>query len=590
MALADASVIRQAIRHPEPEVRETAVRYFTEIRSGDPAVMTAVIAAVRELGHTDGWRLLDIARDLPQTAATLDWALQELAQPLDRDEIDEDNYHYALAHLVAEASPELLRARRDTVAAIDDFPPDLRAVAEARLRLDEASWDECWAEFEALGREVLADDSDGMTFDQRRSFDHLIEALARHGEGHEKLVLDLVRRQFRRAKRELHERLEPQILQLAGEMRLTRAIPRLLAHLAHEEEAWTADRAMLALRRIGGDAVVQAIARAWWDADPEARSGMAEVLGHIPTELSAERVLAFLQREEVDFVCQALAHAALNQFNLDAIEAVVRLVDGDANELDREERDLRLALVEMATITGERFAQYERWYAEAQEASWGWRNSLPSYRLSDGPGALLRAMQADDDCDRVYQIKVTLRDIDPPIWRRLRVPDGPLDDLHEILQDAFSWERMHLYAFRVGDVSYTDPELMEGEHEGDATEVWLSDLIGPGDRLSYVYDFGDNWEHEIVIEEMERIAPGNEPLYVAVCMEGARAAPPEDVGGVFGYAEFLDALADPDHEEHEDMREWIGGGFDPEAVDLDAINKELRATADAIHGPEPDRD
>ena len=187
MALADPSVIREAIRHPEPEIRETALRYFTQTRSADASVMAEVIAAAREFGHAAGWRLLELARDLPQTTATLDWALQELAQPLDREDVDEDNYHYALAWVVAEASPALLRPRHDVLAAMKQFPADLRALLEDRLRLDEASWDECWAEFEALGGEALADDSNGLTAEQHRRFDHLIEALAKHDAGHDNL-------------------------------------------------------------------------------------------------------------------------------------------------------------------------------------------------------------------------------------------------------------------------------------------------------------------------------------------------------------------------------------------------------------------
>jgi hypothetical protein len=173
-----------------------------------------------------------------------------------------------------------------------------------------------------------------------------------------------------------------------------------------------------------------------------------------------------------------------------------------------------------------------------------------------------------------YQLKVSLRDIRPPVWRRLLVPDCSLARLHEAIQVAMGWANYHLYSFEVGDEGYTDPRGAAELDMEDAGRARLSDII-PGEkaRFGYTYDFGDNWDHEVLVEKV--LPPGEGRAYPA-CVDGKRACPPEDVGGPWGYAEFLDAIRDPGHEQHEELLEWAGGEFDPEAFDLEGINKQLR--------------
>jgi hypothetical protein len=170
--------------------------------------------------------------------------------------------------------------------------------------------------------------------------------------------------------------------------------------------------------------------------------------------------------------------------------------------------------------------------------------------------------------DRAYQLKITLKDIQPPVWRRLRVPDCTLDELHEHIQTALGWTNSHLHHFRVGEQFYGDPELMQENFADldykDSTTTRLSDIVPAGGkrfRFAYEYDFGDSWWHDIQVEKVETGGAKAE------CLAGARACPPEDCGGPWSYADFLDALADPDHERHEELREWLGEPFDPEAFD-----------------------
>lgn len=175
----------------------------------------------------------------------------------------------------------------------------------------------------------------------------------------------------------------------------------------------------------------------------------------------------------------------------------------------------------------------------------------------------------------IYQIKITLRYIEPPIWRRIEVPaDTKLGKLHKVLQTTMGWADSHLHAFRAGGVTYgvpnADPDFPDDtQNERNAR---LDQVAQEGDTLIYEYDFGDGWEHEIKIE---KALAADLAVHYPRCTAGSRACPPEDCGGPPGYAHLLDVLRDPAHEEYDDLREWVGEDFDPEAFDLDAINKML---------------
>jgi hypothetical protein len=178
----------------------------------------------------------------------------------------------------------------------------------------------------------------------------------------------------------------------------------------------------------------------------------------------------------------------------------------------------------------------------------------------------------------IYQLKITLKGFRPPIWRRVLVPsDFTLARLHWVMQAAMGWTNSHLHHFRVGETYYSLPfpgTDWEDADEEDARRVKLAQVAPRAKaKFEYEYDFGDSWDHEILVEKILPPEPGAKyPL----CIVGKGACPPEDVGGVWGYAEFLKAIADPEHKEHEMYLEWIGGGFDPDAFDLDEVNRALR--------------
>jgi hypothetical protein len=183
---------------------------------------------------------------------------------------------------------------------------------------------------------------------------------------------------------------------------------------------------------------------------------------------------------------------------------------------------------------------------------------------SQGIGAIPAA-------ERVYQFKVTLLDTRPPIWRRIRVKDCTLDKLHERIQTAMGWSNSHLHDFKIGGKDYGDPLLLDENFEefdyGDSTVTKVSAILprtGRRFRFEYRYDFGDGWRHEVLFEGCLRAERGQRYL---VCLEGARACPPEDVGGVWGYADFVEAIADPENQDRDGLLAWAGGQFDPEAFD-----------------------
>jgi hypothetical protein len=177
----------------------------------------------------------------------------------------------------------------------------------------------------------------------------------------------------------------------------------------------------------------------------------------------------------------------------------------------------------------------------------------------------------------IYQFKVTLKDTQPPVWRRFQVTDGSLGALHEVLQVVMGWQDAHLHQFVIDGVYYgpaaqDDPGFATGvEDEGG---ILLCQVVKGKRKIKfrYDYDFGAGWRHDIVLEEILEPKSGiNYPL----CLEGERACPPEDVGGPWAYADFLAAIGDPKHVAHRDMKEWIGGRFDPEGFSVEAVNNRL---------------
>jgi hypothetical protein len=179
----------------------------------------------------------------------------------------------------------------------------------------------------------------------------------------------------------------------------------------------------------------------------------------------------------------------------------------------------------------------------------------------------------------VYRLYIFLLDIAPPIWRRVELSsETSLAQLHKVLQAAMGWQDYHLHEFEIGGQRYGVPDEdfdQPGEVVKDRTVKLSRALPRRGASLLYSYDFGDNWAHSVVLEDIVPIEPDTK--YPRI-IDGARACPPEDSGGSSGYADLVEILAKPRHEEHRQMREWVGKTFDPEKFSAKAANLLLKQT------------
>jgi len=180
----------------------------------------------------------------------------------------------------------------------------------------------------------------------------------------------------------------------------------------------------------------------------------------------------------------------------------------------------------------------------------------------------------------IYHLKVVLHETKPPIWRRLQVPgNARLGWLHAVIQVAMGWTNSHLHQFHTGDQVYSDPTFDLGEIEGDPpildeNKVTLAEAApGQKDALGYEYDFGDSWHHQVTVEKI--LGPDPALATGALCLDGARACPPEDCGGIWGYDNLLKILRNPKHEEHATMKTWLGRPFDAKRFDRDRTNQYL---------------
>ncbi len=181
------------------------------------------------------------------------------------------------------------------------------------------------------------------------------------------------------------------------------------------------------------------------------------------------------------------------------------------------------------------------------------------------------------------ELRVTLREIQPPVWRSLTVPaDIPLAALHEVLQVAFGWEDTHGHVFEVSGIrfGFVDEELQDEELTVDEQAAPLGAVAREGSQFLYSYDFDDEWDHDVLVEHVRHAGEG----VVIRCTGGERACPPEECGGPDGFVELLQALKDPQHPEHAEVQAMVGPNYDSERFDIDAVNTALAALTKELVG------
>lgn len=181
---------------------------------------------------------------------------------------------------------------------------------------------------------------------------------------------------------------------------------------------------------------------------------------------------------------------------------------------------------------------------------------------------------------QIYQIKIALRGITPEIWRRILIPsDLLLENFHQIIQTTMGWTNSHLHQFKKGrkeySVKYAEDDTWEelGHIDYKSKKLRISKLlIKENDKISYEYDYGDSWWHDIILE---KILPLDDKTKYPICLSGKMNCPPEDCGGIWGYAEMVEILKQPDHEEYKSYLEWLGEVYDPKYFDIDDVNLAL---------------
>jgi len=185
------------------------------------------------------------------------------------------------------------------------------------------------------------------------------------------------------------------------------------------------------------------------------------------------------------------------------------------------------------------------------------------------------ASKSSTNARPVLQFKVTLLEVEPPIWRRIQIQEGTLADLHELIQASFGWQNCHLHQFTIAGEYFAplppdDLRFDLGRETHDEAAAPLAALLAGSPRKAgwlYEYDFGDSWRHEV---RFEGHVPRDPKSKYPLCVDGERACPPEDIGGPWGFADFLDAIADPNHERHDELLDWCGPynplKFDPKAA------------------------
>lgn len=362
--------IKEAIHHPDIEIRDRATSYFAKSFSSDLSIMPLVIKAVETYGRqNDAYRQIGLSRDLPQTEETIAWVIDELnAEQTDKFE----NYSYNLSMVLVNADPALLLPRESDILEARHFLAGLRDPLTDRLRM--LSWDEatCWQRVE----EFCEEGKDKRYVNEvNLSYANLVvEALARYGLECEPKVREWMAVKLDDYSHHPMKWLEPLVVRLAGQAHLESTIPLIVGKLLDDGGDLLNEECAEALTRIGTPAVLNAIAQAFPTVEQHFRIYATNPLEHIQSDLAVEITLKLLEQEKDEFIRHHLADSLLRQFAHEGIEIARQLLVG--RDLDFDSKGLRNCLLETCTLTGERFPEYDEWMAtEKAEKEAHWKRS-----------------------------------------------------------------------------------------------------------------------------------------------------------------------------------------------------------------------
>jgi hypothetical protein len=350
--------IKEAILHPDPELRDRAISYFSKSFSPDPEIMPLVIKAIETHGRHDAYGHIGQARDLRQSEDTVAWVIHELN---DEQNGQDANYPYNLSMVLVQADPALLLPRETAILEARHFYPDLRPAFIERLRMRSWDWAACWQKLEGFCEENKAvQDINEVDLGHAR---RIVEALARFGPENTEKVRTVLSQHVENYHDHPLAWLEPLAVRLAGQAQLESVLPLLISKLREDGGDLLNEECAEALTRIGTPAVLHAIAETFPTAIDSFRLYATGPLELIHSDLAVEKCLDLFARETDRGIRLNLAQALLGQFAREGIEVARQLLLGQ--KLDFESRGLRQLLLETCAFMGERFPEYDEWLATA---------------------------------------------------------------------------------------------------------------------------------------------------------------------------------------------------------------------------------
>jgi len=360
MRLAEAK-IKQAILHPDQEVREVAIRYFSRPTTADAGIMPVAIQALEKYGRRQAFSYNHHLNRLPQTEQTIDWCVAELHREVSGSPAERYFYFLDLSRLLCYADIRLVVPRAAEILHAPGF--DAKQKVAFQERLDMFGWDaaRCWDE---LHRFCEAEkDKNGI---ENFGFGHaerIVEALARQPHQYEQQMLAILDEEVADYRHDPRKWLQPMLACLAGEMNLRTAIPRLVSRLGHPSSVLS-DQCMFALAQMGVDEIVEAVCEPFLNADFEYRRYASELLGQLHFDVTVEWALHFLPQESDFRVRLNLCEALLRQFSFDGLEPARQMIlEGP---LVPDVRQLRSELVATCTLMEARFPEYEQWREQSR--------------------------------------------------------------------------------------------------------------------------------------------------------------------------------------------------------------------------------
>lgn len=356
--------VKQGILHPERDVRDAAVLYFSRSFSRDQSVMPVAIHAIEKYGWEDAFSAVTAASGLALGDEAIPWIIHEFRRD-DRPDNDEwAEYAHALGRMLAEADARVLSRHAFSVLSVEELDPDLHDLIAKKLDLLKVDRDTCWSELERF-----CENEKGTDFVDEVDLDYayaLVDALSRDGVGHADRVLSLLSQPIDSIEDNPQTWMEGFMVRLAGELRLEAAVSQIVQKAyADEEGDWLSIQCQDALIRIGTDAVVEAVAEGFSDVDWYRQMLACGVLEHVHSDLSVGKCLDLLETEEHPTIKTYLGQALNAQFAEEGIEPVRTLIR--SGKVDCEFADLRSGLVSAATLIGVGFPEMEEWKAEVKE-------------------------------------------------------------------------------------------------------------------------------------------------------------------------------------------------------------------------------